>query len=86
MSSPPPSLPPDTLCPPPPFQVREKQSQNKSRQKFWELQGSKLGDILGVQKTAEEVSGGNQSKHLLQVDADAAKENAEGGGGLYPWN
>lgn len=35
--------------------VREKQSMNKSRQRFWELAGSKLGDILGVEKTAEQV-------------------------------
>ncbi|PKA52844.1 putative pre-mRNA-splicing factor ATP-dependent RNA helicase [Apostasia shenzhenica] len=41
-------------------EIREKQSMNKSRQRFWELAGSKLGDILGVQKTAE------------QVDADTA--------------
>ncbi|XP_020581286.1 LOW QUALITY PROTEIN: pre-mRNA-splicing factor ATP-dependent RNA helicase DEAH7-like [Phalaenopsis equestris] len=41
-------------------EIHEKQSMNKSRQRFWELAGSKLGDILGVQKTAE------------QVDADTA--------------
>lgn len=35
--------------------VHEKQSMNKSRQRFWELAGSKLGDILGVEKTAEPV-------------------------------
>lgn len=36
-------------------EIREKQSSNKSRQRFWELAGSKLGDILGVEKTAEQV-------------------------------
>lgn len=36
-------------------EVREKQSMNKSRQRFWELAGSKLGNILGVEKTAEQV-------------------------------
>lgn len=36
-------------------EVREKQSMNKSRQRFWELAGSKLGDILGVAKTSEQV-------------------------------
>ncbi|KAL8162870.1 hypothetical protein V2J09_014359 [Rumex salicifolius] len=41
-------------------EVREKQSMNKSRQRFWELAGSKLGDILGVEKSAE------------QIDADKA--------------
>ncbi|KAH7854444.1 hypothetical protein Vadar_013882 [Vaccinium darrowii] len=41
-------------------EIREKQSSNKSRQHFWELAGSKLGDILGVEKTAE------------QIDADTA--------------
>lgn len=35
--------------------IREKQNMNKSRQRFWELAGSKLGNILGVQKTSEEV-------------------------------
>ncbi|KAK1370567.1 RNA helicase [Heracleum sosnowskyi] len=40
--------------------VHEKQSMNKSRQRFWELAGSNLGDILGVEKTAE------------QLDADTA--------------
>lgn len=34
--------------------------QNKCRQRFWELAGSKLGDILGVEKTAK------------QIDADTA--------------
>ncbi|GAB2297549.1 hypothetical protein Dimus_031646 [Dionaea muscipula] len=41
-------------------EIHEKQSMNKSRQRFWELAGSKLGDILGVEKTAE------------QIDADKA--------------
>ncbi|OMP09768.1 hypothetical protein COLO4_05147 [Corchorus olitorius] len=35
-------------------EIHEKQSMNKSRQRFWELAGSKLGDILGVEKTAEQ--------------------------------
>ncbi|KAL8157833.1 pre-mRNA-splicing factor ATP-dependent RNA helicase DEAH7 [Apium graveolens] len=47
-------------------EVHEKQSQNKSRQRFWELAGSKLGDILGVEKTAE------------QVDADTAVVGDDG--------
>ncbi|CAN0901896.1 Pre-mRNA-splicing factor ATP-dependent RNA helicase DEAH7 [Linum grandiflorum] len=47
-------------------EIREKQSQNKSRQRFWELAGSKLGDILGVEKTVE------------QVDADTAEVGEEG--------
>ncbi|GKC81829.1 hypothetical protein Tco_1137546 [Tanacetum coccineum] len=36
-------------------EVHEKQSMNKSRQRFWELAGSKLGNILGVEKSAEEI-------------------------------
>lgn len=36
-------------------EIHEKQSMNKSRQRFWELAGSKLGDILGVEKSAEQV-------------------------------
>ncbi|KAH9307824.1 hypothetical protein KI387_035735, partial [Taxus chinensis] len=47
-------------------EIREKQSMNKSRQRFWELAGSKLGNILGVEKTAE------------QVDADQAIVGSEG--------
>ncbi|KAK1680311.1 hypothetical protein QYE76_041159 [Lolium multiflorum] len=47
-------------------EVREKQSQNKSRQRFWELAGSSLGNILGVEKTSE------------QVDADTAVVGDQG--------
>ncbi|GJP82722.1 hypothetical protein CLOP_g12969 [Closterium sp. NIES-67] len=47
-------------------EIREKQQQNKSRQKFWELTGSKLGNILGVKKSAAD------------VDADTSKVNDEG--------
>ena len=36
-------------------EIHEKQSMNKSRQRFWELAGSKLGDILGVEKSSEQV-------------------------------
>lgn len=36
-------------------EIHEKQSMNKSRQRFWELAGSRLGDILGVEKSAEQV-------------------------------
>lgn len=36
-------------------EIREKQSMHKSRQRFWELAGSNLGNILGVEKTAEQV-------------------------------
>ncbi|XVF79552.1 hypothetical protein PTKIN_Ptkin14bG0232400 [Pterospermum kingtungense] len=47
-------------------EIHEKQSMNKSRQRFWELAGSKLGDILGVEKTAE------------QIDADTAEVGEHG--------
>ncbi|KAM7494881.1 hypothetical protein LguiB_029490 [Lonicera macranthoides] len=47
-------------------EVHEKQSMNKSRQRFWELAGSKLGDILGVEKTKE------------QIDADTAVVGEDG--------
>ncbi|GJV67697.1 putative RNA-directed DNA polymerase [Tanacetum coccineum] len=46
--------------------VHEKQSMNKSRQRFWELAGSKLGNILGVEKSAE------------QIDADTAVVGEDG--------
>ncbi|ONI30062.1 hypothetical protein PRUPE_1G229100 [Prunus persica] len=47
-------------------EIHEKQSMNKSRQRFWELAGSKLGDILGVEKSAE------------QIDADTAAVGEDG--------
>nr|KYP58462.1 Pre-mRNA-splicing factor ATP-dependent RNA helicase PRP16 [Cajanus cajan] len=47
-------------------EIHEKQSSNKSRQRFWELAGSKLGDILGVEKSAE------------QIDADTAVVGEDG--------
>lgn len=47
-------------------EIHEKQNTNKSRQRFWELAGSKLGDILGVEKTTE------------QIDADTAAVGDEG--------
>ncbi|PON50620.1 hypothetical protein PanWU01x14_221530 [Parasponia andersonii] len=47
-------------------EIHEKQSTNKSRQCFWELAGSKLGDILGVEKTAG------------QIDADTAAVGEDG--------
>ncbi|XP_010248953.1 PREDICTED: pre-mRNA-splicing factor ATP-dependent RNA helicase DEAH7 [Nelumbo nucifera] len=47
-------------------EIHEKQSMSKSRQRFWELAGSKLGNILGVEKTAE------------QIDADTALVGEEG--------
>lgn len=34
--------------------LREKNDRNKMRERFWELAGSKLGDLLKVQKTEEE--------------------------------
>lgn len=37
-------------------EIHEKQSMNKSRQRFWELAGSKLGDILGVEKSEKQVT------------------------------
>ena len=30
------------------MQVREKKEQNKSRQRFWEMAGSKMGQITGA--------------------------------------
>ncbi|CAI9269245.1 unnamed protein product [Lactuca saligna] len=36
-------------------EVHEKQSMNKPCQRFWELIGSKVGDILGVEKIAEQI-------------------------------
>ncbi|KAI5683770.1 hypothetical protein M9H77_04998 [Catharanthus roseus] len=46
-------------------EIHEKQIKNKFCQRFWELAGSKLGDILGVKKTTED-----------QIDVDF-KEDAK---------
>lgn len=56
-------------------EVREKQSMNKSRQRFWELAGSKLGDILGVAKTSEQI---DADKEIVGNDGEVDfKENAK---------
>ncbi|KAI4340648.1 hypothetical protein MLD38_025461 [Melastoma candidum] len=47
-------------------EIHQKQSMNKSRRRFWELAGSKFGDILGVEKKAE------------QIDADTALVGEDG--------
>ncbi|XWS10336.1 hypothetical protein CRYUN_Cryun39dG0067800 [Craigia yunnanensis] len=47
-------------------EIHEKQSMNKSCQRFWELADSKLGDILGVEKTSE------------QIDADTTEVGEQG--------
>ncbi|XP_068656092.1 pre-mRNA-splicing factor ATP-dependent RNA helicase DEAH7 [Aristolochia californica] len=64
--------------------IHEKQSQNKSRQRFWELAGSKLGDILGVEKTAEQVDAdtavvGEQGEIDFKEDAKFAQHMKEKG-------
>ena len=46
-------------------EIREKQSMNKSRQRFWELAGSNLGNILGVEKTADQVCNIQNLNNLL---------------------
>ncbi|VVB12607.1 unnamed protein product [Arabis nemorensis] len=46
--------------------IREKQSMHKSRQRFWELPGSNLGNILGVEKSPQ------------QIDADTALVGDQG--------
>ena len=47
-------------------EMRAKKEENKSRDRFWELQGTKMGSLLGIEKTAEE------------VDADQATVGADG--------
>lgn len=34
--------------------LREKNDRNKMRERFWELAGSRLGDLLKIQKTEED--------------------------------
>ena len=46
-------------------EVREKKEKNKSRQRFWEMAGSKMGDITGLtedeRKVEEERRAGEES-------------------------
>ena len=35
-------------------EMRAKKEENKSRDRFWELQGTKMGSLIGVEKSAEE--------------------------------
>ncbi|KAI3877863.1 hypothetical protein MKX03_028749 [Papaver bracteatum] len=65
-------------------EIHEKRMQNKSRQRFWELAGSKLGDILGVEKTAEEIDAdtavvGNEGEIDFKEDAKFAQHMQEKG-------
>ncbi|KAK9273961.1 hypothetical protein L1049_018773 [Liquidambar formosana] len=64
-------------------EIHEKQSMNKSRQRFWELAGSKLGDILGVEKTAEQIDEdtaavGEQGEVDFKEDAKFSKHLEKG--------
>lgn len=64
-------------------EIHEKQSMNKSRQRFWELAGSKLGDILGVEKTAEQIDAdtavvGDQGEIDFKEDAKFAQHLKKG--------
>jgi hypothetical protein len=34
-------------------EYRQKRDENKSRERFWEVAGSKIGDIIGVKKAAD---------------------------------
>ncbi|CAI5975222.1 unnamed protein product [Closterium sp. NIES-64] len=63
-------------------EIREKQQQNKSRQKFWELAGSKLGNILGAKKSAADTSfyemiPNPSCRPSHHVNADTAKVDEE---------
>lgn len=64
-------------------EIREKQSMNKSRQRFWELAGSKLGDILGVEKSEAEIDAdtavvGDQGEVDFKEDAKFAQHMKKG--------
>ena len=53
--------------------LREKNDRNKMRERFWELAGSKLGDLLKVQKTEEE-----QDMEIQEEDYDYKKSSQYG--------
>ncbi|MQL78704.1 hypothetical protein Taro_011109 [Colocasia esculenta] len=65
-------------------EIREKQTMNKSRQRFWELAGSKLGDILGVEKTADKIDAdtavvGEAGEVDFKEDAKFSQHMKDGG-------
>ncbi|CAL5219753.1 g1653 [Coccomyxa viridis] len=58
-------------------EVREKKEKNKSRARFWEMAGSKIGKITGL--TEEEKEEGRKAKEALEVEAGGDGEDGEGG-------
>ncbi len=54
------------------LEARGQQERNKMRKKFWELGGSKMGDLIGVQKNAEDVAEARQGE---EEDGDAGKHS-----------
>lgn len=58
-------------------QVREKREASKSRARFWELAGSKLGNILGVEQPKGDPDGLSRGAH------PGADDDDDGEGGDY---
>jgi len=59
---------------------REKRDRNKMKQKFWELGGTKMGDVVGVKGNSVDAEVGDADKveALLAGDADlATKKNGD---------
>ncbi|XP_024542250.1 pre-mRNA-splicing factor ATP-dependent RNA helicase DEAH7-like [Selaginella moellendorffii] len=56
---------------------REKQNMQKYQQRFWELSGSRLGDILGVKKSDEELATEKEEEKVGEESEVDYRENAK---------
>ena len=57
--------------------VREIRDRNKMREKFWNLAGSKMGNLLKVKKDPEDSKGDPLSEKADEVDYKAQNKYAE---------
>ncbi len=57
-------------------EVRERRERSKVREKFWELAGSKIGSLMGVEKE-EQPAGEEEEQKGNQVDYKADSQYAE---------
>ena len=62
--------------------VREQREKTKMRQRFWEIGGSRMGDVMGVEKPPDEqeTDETEQIAASLEQQAKAAKPDSEEGG------
>ena len=59
-------------------EVRGKRDENKSRDRFWEMKGTKMGDVTGTTKKEEdEAAEAKEKQRKQQGDAEAEEEGNE---------